>query len=176
MILLIVVLFEESDENNGVEPRSGLTFDVSNDWTFGIYQDGSASDGFHMFIDELPGQSNVPVPIPAGADALITLAQPKKLQDLMHCYKKDKALKLAYFDHYDPQGIQCKFEKASDIMFDLIGNCRLPGLSYFPKDMCSFDQMVLIYAGVANPDVFSKLTGKFVSVQKAKERSDAIVS
>lgn len=59
-----------------------------------------ASDGFHIFIDTFPSASEIPIPIPAGMDALIILAQARKESKITQCFTHDQVPKLKYCDTY----------------------------------------------------------------------------
>lgn len=122
---------------------TGLTFDVHTDWTHGVYQAGSASDGYHIFIDSHPTVTGDPVFIPSGMHALIVLKEPERLSELIGCRPLDSIPKLKRFDDYDPYGQQCTSEAASELLTSFIG-CELPTLWYIPRDGCTFTQAFII--------------------------------
>lgn len=145
----------------------GLVFDMNTNWINGIYENGAASDGYYVFIDKLPCLTHDPTPIPAGMDAVITLAQPQKVSYLTDCYPNDHTPKLKYFDYYDPHNVHCTTEVALDVTHDILG-CFLSALSYFPEEnqTCTLAQYVAMgfafSADTTFDESFTKNTEKMV--------------
>lgn len=123
-----------------------MTFDVSTNWTQGVYdKDNSASDGFSIFIDNLPMHSSVPAFVPADMSALVVLAQPKKLLETTNCLS-DTMPKLHYFDSYDAHGSYCVMDALLKVTKNLL-NCEAPLSSYIPLNnvTCNnYDQLTFL--------------------------------
>lgn len=119
--------------------KAGMSFTASIDWTRGYFQDGVASDGFYISINQLPSSFNIPIPIPAGMDAVIALSTPVMVTETTGCQSMDNLPRLKYFDSYDPCGHNCQWEKIIDLSDQTLG-CKLPA-AFFPlNDTCAFEQ------------------------------------
>jgi len=127
---------------------TGFTIDVSTDWTYGIFQEGSASDGFSIFVDRLPTQFEDPTFIPACMDAVVSLAEPQKTTEITQCRHLSQISNLKYFDYYDPYGTLCMADNVTDSMRAFVG-CVLPVLSHFPRESCTFNQMFFVSTGLS---------------------------
>lgn len=159
---------------------TGLTFDVTTEWSGGLFQEGSASDGYLVFT-HIPTRFSVPTPVPSGMDAVINLAQPRRQEELTHCRPMNQIPKMKYFDYYDGQGSQCVFEIAVDIVLERLG-CRMAALSYIPSDNegCSFEQGFLVSTLISDGGVefLEETFGKesLFGKDSMKGKLDAMVS
>src|SRR4051794_4771857 len=121
--------------------KMGLSADVNIDWGIGAFDDGSASDGFHVFVGAPPCPFRVPVHVPSNMDIRIALAQPRWVEEITGCRATSDIPKLRYFDHYDPYGILCVGNAFVEIMLPTYG-CQIPILSYIPEnDSCSLNEI-----------------------------------
>lgn len=93
------------------ENDSGLEFNVSIDWRLTNFFDNLASAGFLLFIGELAFPFSVPVALPADADALVTLAPPRKVTEKSQCQADENLPQLHYYEYYDSHGFNCMFDK-----------------------------------------------------------------
>src|SRR5690242_14026801 len=78
--------------------KSGLVMDVQFDYTAVQLEDNTATDGFIIHVGTMPTPLSTPVVVPAGAEALITLAPPTRITERSKCLTGNKLPRLQYYD------------------------------------------------------------------------------
>lgn len=132
---------------------------MNQDWSFGIFENGAASDGFHVFIDTMPAFFAVPIHIPSSMDASIALSQPTFMKQKSNCWSLDKLPKLRYFDYYDCEGVHCLINALLEKQMKYLG-CTMSWISYSSvNESCKFVQYFL-YALAASDDIQISVSGE----------------
>lgn len=111
-----------------LEPN-GLVVDFS--FNKASYYDGVSQNGFLISIDHLTMKA-VPVAIPAGADALITIAATKH-EDLNECRSQFNASKEFEVFVNDTLTDAMAYADNAARQFKYIGGCDFPFLTHLPK-------------------------------------------
>lgn len=107
----------------------GFSIDVKTPSTYGIYDNNSMSDGYHVMIGVMPSQYTVPVHVPSGMDITIILAEPIRINERSYCRQHEAVLR--YFRYDDPDGISYVGDKLAEKAIDSVG-CFLPIGNFFP--------------------------------------------
>lgn len=129
--------------------------DVVTPPTFVFDESNSTSDGYHIFIDKAPSVAEVPVHVPSGMEALIVLAEPKKINELTGC--RSKAKSLHYFPYDDYNGIGCYAEIIIDETLRQLG-CLIALGNYAPiNGSCPAAIIPTAYWAITDSDVFANL-------------------
>lgn len=117
----------------------GFSFKIRANLRNAIYDDGVLSTGFHIFIDDIPEQTRVPVHVPADMDVQIMLAEARKVQEKTRC-RTEMNPNFPFFGFDDPYGMHCRQELTVKTTLENYG-CMIPISTYSPiNESCSFEQ------------------------------------
>lgn len=151
--------------------KTGLLIKAKIDWPDVIFYDGTASDGFTIFIGPLPTPWLNPVTVPADMDAFVVLAPATKLKELTGC-RSDKGLpSFRHAMYYDEYAVQCVAEVIGDSMVEGFG-CLVPNINT-PSDntsvVCTPKQLFALVS-ILSGDAFSgKRTSDSAFLKEMKE-------
>lgn len=123
---------------------SGLSIEASISWPDVVFfNNDDAFDGFQIFLGSLPTNWIIPIVIPSDMDAFLTLAPPKKIQELTNCLSPEgKMPEIPPGMFYDPYAVLCRGQSLGNSMIKYYG-CILPILDYVPENgTCTVEQLI----------------------------------